>query len=415
MAKLAKYLKFVMYVLNLNTIFDIKLIKLINMKRFILSLLVAVLSIGLFAQKGKVASCLSFIDAGSFEKAKEAIDAAEAHEKSKDWPKTYYAKGRLAQALYESNNDKYRAMYDDILSVAYNSYMKSIEIDDKNTMEKLVILQLPQLSNDFLLWAINEFDTGNFEKALTAFEKLIVLQSSDIYIGTVDTAVIFNAGLAAYNAKLYNDANVYFDRSIEMGYGEATPYLLKYQGFADREDLENAEEALIAAFEAFPTDQNLLLQLIQFYLVNEMDENAYNYIKMAKESDPDNYTLYWAEGVLFLKQEKYDEAIVALERSIEINSEFFETQYNLGVCYYNKASGLFNEANEIMDNARYNEAVKVATDVFAEAVGPFEKGRELSPDDISTLTSLKELYYRLKMTDKYDEVIARLAELENKK
>ncbi|HUS85986.1 MAG TPA: tetratricopeptide repeat protein [Bacteroidales bacterium] len=384
------------------------------MKRFILSLLIAVISIGAFAQKGKVASGLSFIDAGNLDKAKDAIDAAVVHEKTKDWPKTYYAKGRLAQALYETNDDKYKAMYDDILMVAYDNYKKSIELDDKDSMEKLVILQLPQLSNDFLDWAVKEFDAGEYEKSLKAFEELIVLQGSDIYVGTVDTAVIFNAGLAAYNSGLYNDANAYFDRSIEMGYEGTTSYILKYQGFVAENDLVNAEKTLTTAFEAFPTDQNLLLQLIQFYLANEMDENAYDYITMAKESDPDNYTLYWAEGVLLLKQEKYDEAIVALERSIEINSEFFETQYNLGVCYYNKASGLFNEANEIMDNVKYNEAVKVATDVFAKAVPPFEKGRELRPDDIDTLTSLKELYYRLKMNDKYNEVMAKLAEMENR-
>ena len=80
------------------------------MKRFILSLLISVIALGAFAQKGKVSSALNYIDAGNFAKAKEAIDAAVVHDKSKAWPKTFYAQGRLAQALYESGDAKLMAL-----------------------------------------------------------------------------------------------------------------------------------------------------------------------------------------------------------------------------------------------------------------------------------------------------------------
>lgn len=384
------------------------------MKRFILSVLITAISLGLFAQKGKVASALNYVETGSLDKAKAAIEEALVNEKTATWPKTFYARGRVAQALYESGDAKNQAMYDDILVVALNSYNKSMELDDKSSMEKLIIMQLPMLSNDFLTWAIAEFQAENYQKSLLAFEKLIEIQESEIFVGSVDTAVVYNAGLAAYNAKEYDKANEYFYRSIELKYGETSPFLLIYQGFMDREDLDNAEKVLLEAFEAFPTDQDLLLNLIQFYITNEKDQDAFAYIAKAKESDPDNFTLYWAEGALLLKQEKYDEAIAALGKSIELNPDFFATHYNMGVCYYNKASLMFDEASSIMDNAKYNAAVEVAKGVFAKAVPFFEKARALNPEDRDTLTSLKELYYRLGMTDKYDEVMARIAELEGK-
>lgn len=402
-------------ILNLNQFLETY--KLEKMKRFILSLLISVIALGAFAQKGKVSSALNYIDAGNFVKAKEAIDAAVVHDKTKEWPKTFYAQGRLAQALFESGDAKLIALYNDPLVLANDSYMKSIELDDKKTMEKLVMIQLPALSNDFLTWAIKEFEAENFEKSLMAFEELIKIQEGNLYVGAVDTAVVFNAGLAAYNAKDYETAIKYFDRTIETGYAETQPFLLKFQTYSDMEDLDNAEKTLTDAFEKYPTNKDVILQLIQFYLVNEKDQDAFEYIKMAKETDPNNFSLFWAEGVLYMKQEKYPEAITALSRAIEINPEFFDTQYNLGVCYYNMASEMFDAANDIMDNVKYNAAIEEAKEVFEKAIPYMEKANELRPDDIDTMTSLRELYYRLQTKDdiykaKFEEIKAKIEEIE---
>lgn len=397
-------------ILNLNKI--IETYKLGKMKRFILSLLISVLALGAFAQKGKVSNALNFIDATNYLKAKEAIDEAIVHEKTANWPRTYYAQGRLAQALYESTDAKMMALYDDPLVLAYSSYMKAIELDDKSQMEKLVLLQLPALSNDFLNWAIVEFEAQNYEKSLMAFEKLITIQETKLFGGVVDTAVVYNAGLAAFNAKKYEAAIEYFDQTIETGFSEASPFLFKFQCYSDMGDLENAEESLTTAFEKYPTDQNIVLNLIQFYLVNEKDQDAFEYIAMAKESDPNNFSLFWAEGVLYMKQEKYNDAIAALGKAVEMNPEFFDTQYNLGVCYYNMASNMFDAANDIMDNVEYNKAMAEAKEVFQEAIPYMEKAHELRPDDLDTMTSLRELYYRLQFTDKYDAIKAKIAEIE---
>lgn len=381
------------------------------MKRFFLSFLIFVVSLGLFAQKGKVASALNYIDVGNLEKAKEAIDGAEVDDKTKEWPKTYYAKGRLAQALYETNDAKMRAVYQDPLIIAYNSYLKSIALDDKGAMQKMITLHMAQLGNDFLTWASEEFEAGNYAKSLLAFENLIELQKSDMYVGTLDTVLVFNAGIVAINAEDYDKAINYFEQCIEMGHGEAAPYEYLHSIYNTRGDLENAERVLKEAFEKYPEAQNILLSLIQFYLVNEDDQKAFDYIKVAMEADPQNYRLYWAKGVLYMKQDKLEEATVALARSIEIEPDFFDTQYNMGVCYYNMGVTLFDAANDILDNKKYNEAVDEAKKVFAKAVPYMERALELKEDDLDTMTSLKELYYRLQMTDKYNEISSKIEEI----
>ncbi|MHB8131109.1 MAG: tetratricopeptide repeat protein, partial [Mobilitalea sp.] len=145
---------------------------------------------------------------------------------------------------------------------------------------------------------------------------------------------------------------------------------------------------------------------------NDKQDEALSYINVAKAKEPNNFSLFWAEGVLYMQQEKYDEAITNLLKSIEIKPELFDTQFNLGVCYYNKAAAMILAANDIMDAKQYDVAKAAANEVFVKAIPYFLKSLELKPDDVDTLKSLKELYYRLSMTDKYNEVVKKIAEVE---
>ncbi|MBS0010041.1 MAG: tetratricopeptide repeat protein [Bacteroidales bacterium] len=368
------------------------------------------------AQKGKVSSALNYVESGNLDKAKEAVDEALKHEKTKDWFKTYYASGRVAQAMwekgYQDDNQKLMNTYDDQLIYAYDNYLKAMELDDKSSTENLVIIQLPALANDFLVWAAMEFEDGNYDKSTLAFEKLLEIQESDIYMGTVDTVVVFNTALAAYNAKNYDKALKYLDRSIEMEYGETTPYLLKYQTYSELGDLENAEEALKTTFSEFPEDEQVLLTMIQFFIDNDKRQEALDYLDLALESAPENYNLHYAKGVMHMQADEYDKALVSLKKSIEIEEDYFNSQYNAGVCYYNKGANMLSDANEIMDPTEYNKAFEAAKAVFSTAIPYMEKARELQPEDMDTLRSLKELYYRLQMTEKYDQVVAKIEELE---
>ena len=47
---------------------------------------------------------------------------------------------------------------------------------------------------------------------------------------------------------------------------------------------------------------------------------AQKYIGIAKEADPDNYSLYFAAGIMYLNQNKYDDAITELTKSVELKN-----------------------------------------------------------------------------------------------
>jgi tetratricopeptide (TPR) repeat protein len=385
------------------------------MKKFLVLIVAICISIGAIAQMGKVASATSFIDQGMLDKAKEALDQAFINEKSMNNPKTYAAKGRLCQEVFRSDNPKFKTLYANPLEEAYDAYQKALELDPKGSMKKQFSLNQTYLSlgNDFIRQGAQKYEEKDFEAALKSFEFNIKISSSEIYIGVVDTAIFYNAALSAYNGKMYDKAIPYFKKCAELKYEGTTPYFLEYQSYMLLNDSTNAEATLQRGYREYPDSQDIIIQLVDFYYKNNKTKDAFSYIDLAKSKDPNNYSLLWAEGVLYMKQEKYDEAIGCLSKSVELKGDLFDTQFNLGVCYYNKAVEMLLKANDIMDAAKYNVAAGEANLVFINAIPYFEKANSLKPDDVDALRSLKELYFRLRLVKpeyqtKYDEALKKL-------
>jgi tetratricopeptide (TPR) repeat protein len=385
------------------------------MKKFFSLLLAISVTLSAFSQMGKVTSALSFIDQGMLDKAKEALDQALVNEKSKDNPKTYFAKGKLCMESWKSDNPKFKALFEKPLEEAYASFEQAIKLDPKGSIEKQIKLNSTylNLANNFINQGVQKFEAKDYEAALASFEMDMKIASSNLYVGVVDTGIYFNAGLAAYNAKLYEKAIPYFQKCADVKYEKTTPYFLMYNSYMDLKDNANAEATLKKVFELYPDDKDVIMQLVDYYINNNKPQEAHSYIDLAKSKNPSDHSLWWAEGVIFMRQDKYDDAIVSLTKSIELKSDQYDTQFNLGVCYYNKAVEMFQKANEIMDVTKYNAAVGEANAVFIKAIPFFEKASTIKPDDVDSLKNLKELYFRLRTVNpeyeaKYNAIMKKL-------
>jgi tetratricopeptide (TPR) repeat protein len=391
------------------------------MKKFFLLIAAVSISIGVMAQKGKVTSALSYIDQGILDKAKEALDQAIANESTANWFNTYFAKGKLCQAAFDSKDPKYNAMFADPLAEAYNSYEKAIELDPKGNVKKKIITGMVYNSLAVSLYnqGSSRFESKDFAGALKSFETQIKITESDKYAGIVDTGMYYNAGLAAVNSGKNEEAIKYFEKCADMKYMGITPYFQMSEAMLSLGDTAKAEAVLTGLNSKFPNDKNVTLQLIDLYIKSGKNEEAQKYIKVAKEADPNNYSLYFAAGIIFLNENKYDEAVAELSKSIELKGDLFDTQYGIGAAYINKAADMFKKANEIMDVKKYSDAVDEANAVYAKALPYMEKAHELKPDDTFAMQSLMELYYRFKAKDpsygpKYDAIKAKLDAAKNK-
>ncbi len=391
------------------------------MKRTIILLNLALIILAGCSPRAKVTSSQNLKDTGKLEEAlttiNDAIDPSnEKAEKTLTWPRTWEVRGEIYQAIYQSEDESVKSEVDDPLTEAYESYKKALELDEKDRFSNSLKVKLTLLTNDLTNQAVEAFNEENYETALKSFEQILDIQDIDVIKQdnpeAVDTVIIFNAGLAAYNAENYDKAIDYYSEAAKYGYNGARTYSLISGAYQMKGDTLGALDALKEGFEKYPENNNILTSMIQIYLDLDKTEEAMKYLNMAIEQDPGNATYYFAQGTLFEKLEQKEKAIESYENAIEADSDFFNALYNLGALYYNEGVQQIEAANEIPtnENERYEAEIAKADKWFKKALPYMEKCYELKPDDNMTMESLKNLYYRLKMMDKYNQMLEKLGQ-----
>lgn len=390
-------------------------------KTIILLNLALVIILVACSPRTKVTSSQSLKDAGKLKEAlatiKEAIDPTnEKAEKTLEWPRTWEVRGEIYQAIYQSEDESVKALAEDPLTEAFNSYKKALDLDEQGRFGNSVKVKLTLLTNDLTNQAVEAFNEEEYPTALRSFEQILAIQDVDIIKkdnpDAVDTVIIFNAGLAAYNAENYDKAIEYYKEAAKYSYNGARTYSLISNAYQLNEDTLGALEALQEGFEKYPEDNTILTSMIQIYLDLDKTEDAMKYLDMAIAQDPGNATFYFAQGTLYEKLEKNEEAIKAYEKAIEADNTSFNSYYNLGALYYNEGVQQIEVANSVptSNNEAYEKELKKADEWFKKALPYMEKCHEIKPDDNMTMESLKNLYYRLKDMDNYNKMLERLGQ-----
>lgn len=378
---------------------------------------------GAYAQKGKVASAQTLKDSQKLDKALDAINEAidpnnEKAENSINWAKTWEVRGDIYRAIYQSKDANIKKLADDPLKTALDSYKKALELDDKNKNNNAVKINLTLLISDFTDQAVKAFNENKYESALASFKSILeiedlpVMQEAD-KTATVDTVIIFNAGLAAYNAEKYDEAVKFYKEAAKYEYNGPRTYELIASSYISMQDTAQALVTLQEGFEKYPENSAILVLMINIYLNANKVDDAMKYLNLAIKQDPENASFYFARGSLYDKINQPDSAAMAYEKAIELKPDYFDAHYNLGAIYYNQGVKQVEIANTIPSNQpdKYEIEKNKADERFRKAIPYMEKASEINPEDIYSLESLKTLYYRLKMMDKFDEVNKKLEDL----
>lgn len=368
-----------------------------------------------FAQKSKVTGAQSYLNSGKIDKAKEAIDAGIGHDKCKAWPKAYLVKGKVYQGIFESPLPAYKKLSDNALDIAYEAYLKALELDQKGRMKKPVKAQMTNMIPDYTNYAVNLYNEGKYPEALAAFERVLEIEAMDMFkdLNRVDTAVILNTAMVAQKCEKYEKASKYFKESIKYNYGGAKAYANLANVLKKMGKDEESVKYLHKGFELFPNDAWMLVELINYYMFGGQPEKAAEYLDKAIALDPNNGSYYRAKGTLYEKTKEFDKAIEMYNKALSLDPKDYLSQYNLGLLKLNAVSAHHTKVNEIMDAKKYNEAIKVVFQEYKDVIPYFEKVLELKTDEKNSLIVLKELYFKLRnedavFMDKYNEVKTKL-------
>ena len=383
------------------------------MKKILIAVILFAVSGYLFAQKSKVSSAVSSKENGKLDKAWETIQEAinpanPKSEKTICWPDTWEARGEILEAIYKFKDENYKKLVENPLEEAYKSFMKAIELDTKGGTPALKIKLLnsfiPTLSNA----AIEAYQNQKYDQSGDYFEKVLNLEATTLFKSdnTVDTAIMYNAGLAFLNAKQYDKAINYFKMTVKHGYNPGQSYSQIISAYQLKGDTLTSVAIMMEASEKYPEDQSILVQLINYCIVTKKTKDALVYLDKAIAKEKDNPSFYVAKGNVLDTMGRKDEAIKEFKLAIKIKPDYGVAYYNIGVIYYNRGVKQFDIANAVPTNeqARFDVEKKKSDDEFVKAIPYLEKAVEYNPTDSYIRDQLKNLYYRLKMMDKFEKM-----------
>jgi len=382
----------------------------LNMKKLLFAALLLTASTVVFAQKGKVTSAIAFKDAGKLDKAwetiKETVDPAnEKADKTINWTGAWQARGEILEAIILTKDANFKKLVENPVEEAYKSYMKAIELDEKGGNPGLKI-KLLTFSNTLINAAVEAYTANDYVKAADYFEKKLALDKTPMFKNdaAIDTAIMYNTGLAAMNAKQYEKAITYFTDCAKYGYNGGSSYAQIISAYQQLGDTVKSVEIMKQAFEKYPEDQSINVQLINYYIMSGQPNEAISYLDKAIEKEKTNSSFYLAKGVALDKLGRQDDAIEVYKKAVEVKPDNADAYYNIGVIYFNRGVKQFDVANAVptSNQAQYEIEKNKSDDQFKIAVPYLEKAVEFNPKDNYILEQLKNLYYRLKMMDKFE-------------
>jgi len=363
------------------------------MKKYLLTALMLITSVALYAQSQKVQTAIISQRYGELDKAKAAIDEAVAHPKTIKDAKAWYYRGDIYLQL--SGDTVYGRLVDDALKVALESYKNCIAYDTKNDYtDEIKKSKLPLVHNSLYNRGVKEFSEKRFDKALVTFEVLLTELPTD-------TTVLYNTALTAERLKNNEKTKLYFNKLLENNYRKPAIYQTLAQIAKSEKDTTKAIEYLAAGRKEFPAEVGLVIDELNIYLLQNRQVEAIKNLQDAINLDPKNASLYFALGTAYDQTKQLDKAVTNYLKAIEIKPDYFDAVYNLGALYFNRAAEMLNEANKIPFNEqkKFEAAKAKAVAEFKLAQPHLEKAHALDPKDMNTLVSLQQMYGQLNMTE----------------
>ena len=193
----------------------------------------------------------------------------------------------------------------------------------------------------------------------------------------------------------------YFSKSIEIGNDQnGDVYSPLAESYKQAGDTLKAKEILAEGFTKYPTNQGILVSLINLYLESKDDPSkVLSLIKVAQQNEPTNASLIYAEGNVYKNLGKFDEAIAAYKKAEEVDPNYLFAPFSLGATYYEQAFELQQQAAQEMDDAKYAELNNKLEECLEASIVPLERAFNLTEDkDIRMAVAeyLKNVFFRFR-------------------
>lgn len=387
-------------------------------------------------------------DISYLQKAKESIDLATANEETKNQVKTYMYRCRIYTNLFAVNlkeeekklvasvadkNERMQLAYGNASTSEFEEANKSLvkiqELDPKK-FEKIAKGETDSEEDGKLFTAISQIQvyqanlaTGKykvkkFDEAADFFEALAI--SNTMMTGKKDTSNFYNACVCAQKAKNQTKTFDYNKKMIDIGIASPYNYQAIYELKIAQNETDVAMEYLRLGRTQFPNDVYLMNKETEIFLQKGEQDKALANLKAAIEKEPNNAILHYAIGTVYdnlanpkgksgkdtTKPADYEDLVLKsaehYQKAVDLKptsqESYFNTLYNLGALYNNYGNTLYSKSMEkatitdLAKNQKQYEAKSV--EYYKKAIPYLEQALDIKPNDSSTMSALRTLYYK---------------------
>ncbi|OSZ78467.1 hypothetical protein CAP35_09500 [Chitinophagaceae bacterium IBVUCB1] len=431
------------------------------MKKAILITASIAISTLAMAQKINIQNASNSLKDKDYRKAIEYINLATTDPSTKDNPKAWFLKGNIYMEMNGDPAKKDAKHYRD----ATTAYLKAAQLDakyERDAVTQSLLFAAYTYYNDAAL----DYNKKNYEEAIRNAKAVIDIHAleggkrfTSKSFDTVASASLMIQSYSSYYAEKYDEAipllQTMKNDPIEKN---ANVYLL----LADIYKRTNKNADMLAIIEegrvAYPDNQSLRNEELNYYILSGKQDILMKKLEDAVAKDPKNADLLinLANGYTSMafpksidskepvKPDNYEELFSKSEdnynKAIGLDPDNAGYNYNLGVLYYNHASGYNKQMNDAADAGNktkvpaerkkhedaYNKLMSQRDTYFDKAIPFFVKAvntlepkiDKVSEEDKFTyqgaLSALKEIYARRNDMTKSNQYKEKLNEFKSR-
>lgn len=325
----------------------------------------------------------------------EGIKASEAtakDSKTKKWAETWAIKSYLSSYIAitdpdQNNSNKY-------LDIALLSIDTAKMFDNYEDSQGLIKAANYNVN-------IKKQQKGNIAYANKDFKAAFdyLKQVSDFF--PKDTLIAINAGLSAEAIKNDDEAFNYYKRAKDNGVKNPSVFQRLSNLYKIKQDNDKALKTIEEGLALNPYNTPLTNDYINALLDAEKYPEARQVIENTLKVQTRSKLLYYLYGYLHQKNANMGTAELAFNKSLDIDHNYFDALYQLGLVYINLGNQALAVPNKDVD--KYSSYLNRAEVILSQA-------HQVNAKDKPTINLLIEIYTRKNRFDRVQELKAQLDE-----
>jgi len=266
--------------------------------------------------------------------------------------------------------------------------------------------------------ATGKYKVKKFDEAADFFEAIAISNTNQT--GKKDTSNFYNACVCAQKSKNQIKIFDYNKKMIDLGIATSYNYQAIYELKLAQNENDAAMEFLKLGRAQFPNDVYLMNKETEIFLQKGEQNKALENLKTAIDKEPNNAILHYAIGTVYdnlanpkgksgkdtTKPADYEALVLKsaehYQKAVDLKpasqESYFNTLYNLGALYNNYGNTLYSKSMEkatITDLAKNQKQYEAKSmEQYKKAIPYLEQALEVKPNDNTTMSALRTLYYK---------------------